>query len=140
VVGTGVAPLPVDDHGTREDEPLHAAAGHRGEQHRGAELVGADVERQVLQIEPEPDDGGLVAHHVDAVQSAVGQSAHVRPQPLGPPVEVVRPPARVHVGQQGVEDEDLVPCVEECGRDVAAHEAGAAGEQDAHQRRLRRRA
>ncbi len=87
--------------------------------------------RQVLQVDAEPDHRRLVADDVHAVEDARRQVAHVTHDALRPGVEVRRPPVRVHVRGQAVEDAHLVAGVEQRRDDGRPDEAGSAGHEDA---------
>ena len=136
VLDAQVAALPVDHHRAGQHQPPDLRAVHRGEHDGGAEVVVTDVRGQVLQVHAEPHHRRLMAHGVDAVEGVVRQLTDVGMQPLGPVVGRGRPAVRgetaVDGGEQGVQDPHLVTGVEQGRHDVAADEAGAAGDQDVH--------
>ena len=106
-----VAALAVDDHAAGEDErAAEVDAGQRGEQARGAEVVGGDVVADLGEVEAEPDHRRLVADRVDPVDRGGrdGGVGEVALDQLGGRVQVVGA-ARVGGGMEAVEDADLVP-------------------------------
>ena len=79
--------------------------------------------------------------HPGAVPSPMVGTVYVRPSPeakafvdVGARVEVCRPAALVHLGEQRVEDPHLVALGQQGVDDRAADEPGAAGDQDLHVR------
>jgi hypothetical protein len=68
VAGAAVGALPVHDHRAGQDQPGDAAAGHPGQQHRGAQIVAGHVLRQVGQVHAQAHHRGVVHDDVDPTQ------------------------------------------------------------------------
>nr|BFE70066.1 hypothetical protein GCM10020092_033670 [Actinoplanes digitatis] len=128
VYGAGVRAFAVHDHRAGQHESVHTGPGHLGEQHGGAEIVAADVLRQIVEVDAHADHGRLVHDRLDAAQR-VGDRGPV--PDIGPvhrsTVDGVRRRGGVCGGMADVEDADLVPGVLEGGGHVGADETGAAG-------------
>lgn len=133
---TVVAALAVDDHGSGEHQTADARFRHGGQQHRGPEVVAADVVGCVAEVLAETDHRRLVAHRVHAAQGAGHRAgvADVRVDPFG-----IGQRRRLGVGgrQQGVEDDGTVSTVGEGPGDVRADEARASGDKYTHIRTVR---
>lgn len=126
-----VPALAVDHHRPGEDEFPDPAGRHLRQQDRRSEVVAANVLGGVGEVLPEADHRSLVTHRV--------HSAQRRPDRVG--VAYVGSDERrvgqrwcvgVGGGQQGVEDDGLVPAVLEGGDDVGADEPGPSGDEYAH--------
>ena len=111
--------------------PAKPARRERAQQHGGAEVVVADVVRDVADVGAEAHHRRLVADRGGAGDGPRGRGgiADVALDPLRARVEVVRPLA-VRGRQQAVEDAHLVAALEQRVDDVGADEAGAAGDED----------
>ena len=134
VIGAPVAALPVDDHAAGQDQPAaEARRGERAQQHRGAEVVVADVLGRCRACPtPEPDHRRLVADGVDSAQRRaddVGDRATSPVDELGVGVEVVRR-GGVRRRQQQVQHAHSVARVHERVDDVRADEPGASGDEN----------
>jgi hypothetical protein len=113
-------------------------AGQGGQQHGGAEVVVAGEVDHVADVAAQADHGRLVADRVHPVQGAVQGPGRGRIGQVG--VEVldvvaqVAGAAGVGAGVEAVEGDDLVAGLDQQVDEVAADEAGPAGDQDAHGR------
>ena len=113
-------------------------AGRGGQQGGGAQVVVADVVDHVAELPAQADHGRLMADRVDAVQGAVQHVGGSRVGEVGVDVlDVVAQvggAAGVGPGVEPVEGDDLVAGIDQEVDDVAADEAGPAGDQDTHDR------
>jgi hypothetical protein len=112
--------------------------GHGSQQGRGAQVVVAHVVDDIAELLAQADHGRLVADRIDAVQGTVQHAGGLRVGQVG--VEVldvvaqVGGPAGMGARVEAVEGDDLVAGLDQEVDDVAADEAGPAGDQDAHDR------
>lgn len=127
----GVPALSVDHHRPGEDQLPDPGRGHLRQQHRRPEVVAADVLGGVREVLAQADHRRLVAHRVHPAQRRPYRTGvpYVGPDelPIGQ-----RRSVRVGGGEQGVEDEGVVPAGTEGGDDVGADEPGSSGDEYAH--------
>jgi hypothetical protein len=130
VVGAVVAALAVDHHRRRQHQTLAAGGEHLGEQHRGAVVVVAGVGRRVGGIDARADDGGLVAHHVDAREQRRqgGRVADVEHLAVGRRFGAGAVRGREH----RVDGDHVVAGVAQSGPHPGPDEARRAGQQNSH--------
>ena len=131
-VGGAVEPLAVDAHGGGDHHALHRPVDQLLEQDRGAAVVDGDVAVHGVHALADADLGGEVDHLVHAGEGAAHQRfvAHVADHQFHVGIELVRPAApAMDLLDQAVEDAHVVAFGEQGAGDVAADEAGAAGDQ-----------
>ncbi len=134
------APVPalaVHHHRTGEDEVPHRLAGHRGEQHRGAQVVAAGVGGRVVEVQPQAHHRRLVADRVHPGERLPdgGGVPYVPPPELHPGGQRRHRPGGMHGGQQRVQHPDFVARRHQGPDDRRTDEPGAAGDQNPHARR-----
>jgi hypothetical protein len=115
-----------------------ATTGHGGQQGGRAQVVVARELDHVADIAAQADHGRLVADRVDAGKGTVQHRRGPRVGQVGlnvlHVVAQVGGAAGVGPGVEAVEGDDLVAGLGQQVDDVAADEAGPAGDQDTHDR------
>ncbi len=135
-----VGALAVDHHRRSQHEPADARPAHGGQQDRRAEVIAACVLRRVVEVDAEADHRGQVADGADAAQRACdrGGVADVAVDELEAGIGAERrDAARVDAGEQRVQYPHLMPRGRKGHGHVGSDEAGAAGQQYAHEPMLR---
>jgi hypothetical protein len=129
-----VATLAVDDHRAGQQQPVDpaGAAVQRGQQPGGAQGVVAHVVHDVGQVLAQPDHGRLVADRLDAIDGTVQRGpVQVGPEVVDVVAQVVGW-AAVGLGVEPVQHPDPVPALGEQVDEMAADEAGTAGDEHLH--------
>jgi hypothetical protein len=132
VLRTGVRTLAVHDHRTRENQFGDSHSGHRREQDSRTQVIVPGIQREVVEIDPQTHDRGLVTNRVDSIQRRFGSV---------PIADVAAPEIRTYIDDRvglmrrrmnDIEHDDLMSLVEQLRNDCAADESGTAGDEYAH--------
>ncbi len=86
MLGTVIAPLPVNHHRRRQHQTADPGGEHLRQQHRGGEIVVAAIGGCVGGVDAGTHHGGLVTHQIDTANngaSALASRTSTRWQPGG---------------------------------------------------------